>query len=234
MRGLMNSELRLRTRAGPVVIARLRDVGGPTDVFGAAEYAHASGTWADVRFVIDVGAHVGSFSVWALGLSRCEVLAIEPDPDTFEMLKRNLLRFGARARCAQVALAGESGERILRVAEDSAASALGSLEPGDPARRHSVRAVTLDEVFELAAFPRIDVLKLDIEGAEYEVFEHLATGILSRVGTLLVECHENERQGSDGIADILRQEGFEVSAKRKTAELLVVTASTRAKSRQAP
>jgi FkbM family methyltransferase len=231
---MLNRELRLRTRSGPTVVARLRDVGGPTDVFGAREYSLASVRLPDVQFVVDLGAHVGSFSLWALSSSRCSVLAIEPDPDTFEMLRRNLQQFGDRARCFQAAVAGQSGRRILRVAEDTAASVLEKPDSAAVIDGHEVRAMTLDEVFELAAFPRIDVLKIDIEGAEYEVVEHLAEGTLNRVETVLIECHGREPRAADGIADIMRREGFDVSSKRKSVELLVMEASRRAKSRQGP
>src|SRR5207245_11074765 len=60
-RRLMNIRLRLRTRDGQVLVARLRDVNGPAEVFGAAEDAQDAIAWSDISLILEAAPPVGGF-----------------------------------------------------------------------------------------------------------------------------------------------------------------------------
>jgi FkbM family methyltransferase len=218
---LLDRELRLRTRRGPVLVARLRDLGGPIDVFGHAEYDLAGIDWPAARFVVDLGAHVGSFSLWAAGAAPCRVHAFEPNPATFELLRRNLAADPDRLRCTRAAVAGSAGTRQLALAEDSAANAI------DPGGDVTVASVTLGEALAQAGFPQVDVLKMDIEGAEYEVFEQLAPRGLDGVGAIVLECHRGPGASPERLAARLAEVGFHVERSAKDGELDLLVASRR-------
>jgi FkbM family methyltransferase len=223
----MDAELRLRTRNGPVLTARLRDLGGPTDVFGMGEYGFATVDWPDVRFVIDLGAHIGSFTVWAVTNYHCRALAVEPNPETFALLGRNVDRFGGDVRCVQAAVARASGTRSLTLGEDSAGNALASEPATTPTRSVEVVAITLREAIEMAGFPSIDILKMDIEGAEHEILTNLHPGLLDGVRSVLVECHRVPGRSSEAIVQALAREGFSISLRRKSEDLDLVLAHRR-------
>jgi FkbM family methyltransferase len=227
---LMDLEMRLRTRRGPVLVARLRDLGGPIDVFGRAEYDVAGIDWPAARFVVDLGAHVGSFTLWAAGAAPCSVHAFEPNPGTFDLLRRNLAAQPERLRCTRAAVAGAAGSRRLALAEDSAANSI------DPSRSAAavpaaadvtVTSITLGEALERAGFPRVDVLKMDIEGAEYEVLDQLAPRVLDGVGAIVLECHRRPGASAEDLAARLEREGFDVSLSGKSGELDLLVASRR-------
>lgn len=192
------------------------------DVFGAAEYDVHQINRSEVRFVLDIGAHVGSFSLWAMTGNECLVVAIEPNPDTFALLERNLQHEGGRARCVQLGVAAEPGQRRLKLAEDSAANTLSASGDSDPGV--AVRVITLADALELAGFPQVDLLKLDIEGSEYEVFRSLRRGALEGVTAMVIECHGDRVEDTAAISDRLRGEGFEVFLERKSSELLLLVA----------
>jgi len=62
---------------------------------------------------------------------------------------------------------------------------------GDEMITYEVETVTIDELFELLGVAKIDLLKLDIEGAEYEVLAAVTTAALSRIDQLIVEFHDH-------------------------------------------
>ena len=155
----------------------------------------------DVRTIVDVGAHVGSFTVlchewWP----EAKIVAVEPHPESFELLERNtahipetlLLRINA-------AIAAENGHCLLASAVSNSrvgeyvVELWNDLDPryGDFGVR--VPAITTEELWQrLVEFGIDDVhlLKLDCEGAEYPLLEHLLdTGVAKRVDLLLIEWH---------------------------------------------
>ena len=216
---MMNMRLKLRTRQGVALTARLRDVNGPAEVFGGAEYTHDWIDWTRIEYVIDLGAHVGSFAIWAATHARCRVASFEPNPDVRRLLQLNVDRLGLASRVAvhPEAVASQRGTRRFLPAQDSAASGLsdsGALE---------VETIPLSEAISLSGFPRVDLVKVDIEGAEFEVFRAPEPSALASVAFWIVECHLGNGLDAGPIAALFEREGFEVARMPKTPllELLV-------------
>jgi len=121
--------------------------------------------------VADVGAHVGLYSLVAaaaLGDSG-RVVAFEPEPANYELLLRNIEVNGfTNVTAVRKAVADRSGTLGLYV--DPAQSTLHSLRPlgGGRVPSHAVEVTTLDEFF---AGERLDVAKMDVEGAEGSVLK---------------------------------------------------------------
>jgi FkbM family methyltransferase len=133
------------------------------------------------RFVVDAGANVGYASVlFAERWPEAEIVALEPDASNFELLVRNTCQY-PRIRPLRAALWSShvplrvSGERewALRVqeAEDS-----------------DFDTVTMADLVEMSG-GRIDLLKLDIEGAECDLFVQ-DQACLDAVGLMIVELHD--------------------------------------------
>lgn len=119
--------------------------------------------------VVDGGSHVGFFTLLAARLlvGRGRVYAFEPDSETFSLLKQNVERNGLSClvQLEQKALANANeGLEFSRARE----SVLGSLfSRGDGTEeRVRVEAVRLDDYLAKVGENRIDVIKLDLEGAE--------------------------------------------------------------------
>ena len=133
----------------------------------------------------DVGAHVGR---WALRLSRkaSRVIAVEANPDTAAVLRANMELNGITNIDVRQVAAWDSHAR-LRLEDPNGQVTGGStrvLEDGDG----TVQAVPLDDV--LADEPRIDLIKLDVEGADLRALRGMA-GTLARCRPkLLVERHD--------------------------------------------
>jgi FkbM family methyltransferase len=207
---LMSTRLVLKTRRGPSLLARLRDVNGPAEVFGLDEYETPWLDWSRVAYVVDAGAHVGGFTLWASTRSPCRILALEPNPGTRALLEANVRRqqLTDRVQVRPWALAASGGPRRLRPAEDSAATALVDRSAGGDVE---VEAVTLADAIASSGFPRIDVVKMDIEGAEHEVFGAIKPETLGLVDFWIVEYHPTGGTNQATITQILASAGFDVT-----------------------
>ena len=186
-------------------IARLRnglpiEVDG-RDMIGREILRQGCWEWGTFRFleewlapgmtVIDAGAHIGQYALLAstrVG-SRGQVHCFEPHPGLYRVLRRNL----RRARCTNVAsravaLAGTPGARDLFLESiDNVGGA--SFRPRDAARPGPsvrVKATTLDAYVAAKRLQRVDLVKIDVEGAELEVLEGAARTLDANADVVLV------------------------------------------------
>jgi FkbM family methyltransferase len=148
--------------------------------YGTVELPPAAST------VVDVGANIGVASLqFRARYPGARIVCCEPDPNTFPKLQRNL---GAdpNAELVNVAIAAEDGERILF---SSPAAVVSSFQRTLPEQREvPVRTTTLARLFDDHGLDRVDLLKVDVEGAETEVFSDPAP--LARVDAIVGEIHE--------------------------------------------
>jgi FkbM family methyltransferase len=121
------------------------------------------------HYCVDVGANVGgiSFLIAASAGAGGKVLSFEPSPATFARLSRNIAlnpSLTGRLTAVQAGLADKPGE--LRLVEDETV-------PGNAALYATggtvIPVTTLDAAVAQHGFPRVDFIKIDVEGMEYEV-----------------------------------------------------------------
>ncbi|MGH9309043.1 MAG: FkbM family methyltransferase [Vicinamibacterales bacterium] len=165
------------------------------------------------RTVIDIGANIGTFAVLAARAAPgARVLCFEPAPDAAALLLRNVTMNGVEGRVVveERAVAGTPGRVDLVRTTQSSMRRLGpAASAGD--NTISVEAVTLGEIFEKHAVDRCDFLKIDCEGAEFELLRACPSSVLDRVDRIALEFHE--WQPGDTAADLhrlLSSQGFRV------------------------
>jgi FkbM family methyltransferase len=124
--------------------------------------------WADCRTIVDAGANIGMFSVWAARqLPESRILTLEPYPETFARLQHNLEinQFGSRVEAVQLALAAQSGERLMPVeAESQRRNLIPADLQNDGVTVVKVPSITIAELIDRYKLTQIDLLKMDIEG----------------------------------------------------------------------
>jgi FkbM family methyltransferase len=160
---------------------------------------------------VDVGANVGWYT---LALARRvgvggRVYALEPEARCFELLGRTVGRW-AQAELRQVAAADYSGWTTLYLADVDQGD--HRIVPAGAERRMvTVRAVSLDDL--LSDAPRVDFVKLAVQGAEVAVLRGLRT-TLARHPTARVLCTvspallERAGAGADALFEPLREAGL--------------------------
>jgi len=164
--------------------------------------------------VLDIGAGLGDFAVRvARDCPGATVYAFEPLPESFALLQKNMqLNRVTNVRAFPEAVAGHSGTLDLytvtglsgqhRTAGDGAKSIAAPIR---------VPAVTLAAALEKIPSARCDFLKIDCEGAEYEILFAADEATLSRIGHIAMEYHDAvTRHSHEELARFLEARGFEV------------------------
>lgn len=150
--------------------------------------------------VIDGGAHVGTFTLVAAQHART-VVAVEPDPVNFRLLQANLALNGlGHVQARNAAIWDEAGETAF---ETSWHTTGGRVREGGG---ETVETVTLDALIE--PFERVDLLKLDIEGAEERALP--AARLLDRVDRVVAELHLRRAGQERPMVEALEAHGFSV------------------------
>jgi len=144
--------------------------------------------------VLDIGANVGVFAIYLAHQNpECQIIAIEPFPENFEYLRRNLEVNRIRnVEARQTALAaGTCTGYMVEVGTRS----LDHVLRADPAGGvcYQVDTCSLGDLLDLSGTSHVSLLKMDIEGSEYDVFAQADPAILSRFERIAVEYHDNLR-----------------------------------------
>lgn len=149
----------------------------------AGEYAASGFEIAPGDRVVDVGANVGAFAVWA-ATAGATVTAYEPHPDTYRWLERNTA--GLAVECVNAAVvASPPPSGTVSLAVDDTADTHHRVAAEGHTTAIDVPAVSLTD----AIGPGCDLLKLDCEGAEFDLLAATPADTLSRARRIACEVH---------------------------------------------
>ena len=188
------AELHLSFLKHPLFVRRTRtDRHVFQQVFDRRDYDIPALRELNPSVIVDAGAHAGFTSVFFANMFPDALIhSIEPHPGNFELLSRNAKPYG-NIKPLNAALWFEQGS--VSLANPNADSSAFQFEAGS-----SVAAVTVDEVVPDGS---IDILKIDVEGAERAIFERRPAW-LSRVRALLIETHDQFLSGcSQAVFDAM-------------------------------
>jgi len=132
-------------------------------------YERREVTVRDSDVVIDVGAHLGTFTRLALQRGARAVVAVEPNPVNIACLERTFAKeiAAGRVRLAKAAAWHSPGSLTFEFGDSSQMGHVGaSADAGLRPKTLPVRAVTLDRLVDELKLDRVDFIKMDIEGAE--------------------------------------------------------------------
>jgi FkbM family methyltransferase len=161
--------------------------------------------------VVDVGGHIGCFAVRAGRMaSEGKVFVFEPSPENFAMLKENLLLNGsANVMPLGIALLGQSGIRRISLCPNMVSNSIVADFPDGS--NIDVQGIALSDLMKEQNLRQIDFLKLDCEGAEYEILFGCSDDTLARIGKISCEVHAlDDDRNRETLATFLRSKGFEV------------------------
>lgn len=163
--------------------------------------------------ILDLGGHKGYFTIYGRCLNpQVPIYTFEPEERNFQELKKNLKRNHIEnVVVKQLAVAGTSGNTTLFVGEDSHNQ---SLIPFDNAEKQRAQSTTLEEIFEKLekrGLSRCEVMKMDVEGSEFEIIEATPSEILKKVNSIYIEYHKYLPEFNElKIKSFLESVGFRV------------------------
>jgi FkbM family methyltransferase len=150
------------------------------------------------QIIVDAGANIGLASIYfANKYPEARIIAIEPELSNFELLKANVKAY-PRIVAVQAAL-WHRNEEIELVDPGLGKWGFMTEEKNSSGHRfgapcHTVAAVTVDGLMRIYNLEKIDILKIDIEGAEREVFDNTSPWI-DKVNSIIIELHERMKVG---------------------------------------
>ncbi len=149
--------------------------------------------------IIDAGANVGYASLFFTHrFAEARVIAVEPERVNYELLIRNTAPY---ANITTVRAALWSRSTTLRIANPHDEPWAFRVVEAAAADSEAVQGVTVPELMALAAAETVGILKIDIEGAEQEVFGPSSEMWLSKVHVIVIELHDWLRGGCSATFD---------------------------------
>ncbi len=145
------------------------------------------------KLIVDGGANVGYASIFfSLRYPRATIVAIEPESENFRSLERNTASY-PNIRCIRKGLWSHNGR--LSIENPEAEPYAYRVQEAGPADK-TVEAITIGRLMDELGIAQIDLLKLDVEGAEKAIFaDPDVDRWLSRTRALLVEVHGPKYSG---------------------------------------
>jgi FkbM family methyltransferase len=207
--GVMHYELRNGVKFN--ARSRTRDSQAIREVWIFNEYTPPGLEIGPDAVVVDVGGHIGTFTVLAARKATAgKVFVFEPTPDNFALLQQNLELNGiSNVTAFNLAMLGHAGTRRLALNADQVSH---SLIFGDPnLKRIDVRGISLADFVKEQNIGRIDFMKLDCEGAEFEILRECPDEVLGIIQKLSAEIHNfDDRHNRIALGEFLTSKGFTV------------------------
>jgi FkbM family methyltransferase len=170
----------------------------------------------DGSVVIDIGSHIGIFSIRAAKRAHdVQVFSFEPLPENFKILKSNIEINNLEKNIIlfPLAVSGDGEERNLNILARTGSSITNDFKGGFSGRIKTP-TITLKKIFDDNEIDCCDFLKIDCEGAEYEILYNTPPEILKRVKTITLESHDYFRDKKGELKKILEDNGFIVDVEK--------------------
>jgi FkbM family methyltransferase len=215
--------IKLGAREFKISLPRPNDLGstfpkvlGREDIY---KFGHAE---ASVRLekedtVVDAGAHIGLFSLLASQYVK-KVVGIEAEETNCEYFRRNLeLNNVENVEVVNMALASKTEERDFLISCKSPATSSFYKyyffnDDGETAVKRKLQCTTLEDLFLAYEIDFCKVVKMNIEGAEFEVLLNLPKHMFKKVGMFIIEAHNNVTKFSySDLVKKFNENGFDTS-----------------------
>lgn len=147
---------------------------------------------ANPGLIIDAGANIGLASLFfANTFPRAEIIAIEPEPSNYDLLTRNCAGV-PNVTFRQAAIWNQ--DVSLRIANPDAEKWEFTVKP-DRTNGSAIKGLTIPQILAESGHDTIEILKLDVEGAELQLFSDECEEWLPRVKILVIELHDRTVPG---------------------------------------
>lgn len=131
--------------------------------------------------VIDLGANIGVVAATCLQMGAAHVIAVEPEPNNVELLRKNLQPWVSKVTVLHAAVGASNGKAVI-------VGAAGTAHTADGDGGFVVDQITLADVLSYTDGP-IALMKIDVEGSEFSIIEACPSDVLARVERIHMEWH---------------------------------------------
>jgi FkbM family methyltransferase len=170
--------------------------------------------------VVDVGANIGFFTLFALINDASRVLCYEPNSQAFKTLEQNIIEnnFQPKVTAIHKAVGAEDGETISIPIESSPYNqSVKLVAERDDSLFETVATVSLNEQISEHNIEHVDLLKMDCEGAEFDIFPSLTETTIRKIKEIRMEVHGD----ANGLIKSLKANPFRASLREHSGLWLI-------------
>ena len=184
----------LKTKKNLDIIIRgtLSDVMQFSTVWLIKDYDHTDFKIKNNDIIIDVGSHIGLFSLYAA--EKCnvgKVFAFEPIETNYNIFLENIKINNLKNIFPQnVAISKETTDVIMNLHEDESGHSMF----GTGGKEIKVKSITLKGFFEKNNIKKCNLIKLDCEGAEYEIIDSIPSKYFDIIDKFIIEYHFEDKK----------------------------------------
>lgn len=164
------------------------------------------------EYIVDAGAHFGFFALYARALNpHVKIICLEPNEKNFSILESNISKNKVtKITSLNCGLASISGERKFTISDDSHDSKMIGEDDEFEGEFYSKQVISLPDLMIDNKIKKIALLKMDIEGAEFEIIKNADGNDFDSVAHMIMEYHNYSKDSHRIIERSLRQKGFSV------------------------
>ena len=162
--------------------------------------------------IFDIGAAIGDFSIRAAQHPTNRVIAFEPFPESFDLLTRNIeLNNCSNVVAIPSAVASRTGTLELDLSSGEPLHLETAVDIAPAPDHQTVESISLKDAIDRYTDGAVDLLKLDCEGAEYDILGEASPETLTKIERIVMEYHERgKEQNHQVLAITLERAGYSV------------------------
>jgi len=210
-----NTHVIFETKSGIKIKLRVNstDLMAFTHVWLIEEYSGKNFKFNDTDTIIDVGAHIGLFALYTSQFcKRGKIICYEPIKENYQMLLSNL-ELNNLSNVISYNKAVSKTNSQIRIYINSDESGHSMFKPQE--NFVDVDSISLQQIIDENHLDSIDFLKLDCEGAEYEIIENLPKTKFTQIKRMVIEYHLADTKPFllKNLLNILESNSFNISKK---------------------
>ena len=202
-----NSGLKIKIRKNSTDLMAL------THVWLIGEYKRKKFEINDDDVIIDVGGHIGLFSLYASQFCKNgSIFTFEPMVENFDLLSENIkLNNLDNIKIFNLAVSNSNSSVKLYLNQDDAGHSMFSKS----SKSVTVNSISLQQIFDNNNIDYCDFLKLDCEGSEYEIIKNLPTPYFKKIKKMIIEYHmaDTNPELLDELISILKSQNYTLETK---------------------
>jgi len=163
------------------------------------------------NIAIDIGGHIGSFSIMNSSKFN-QIYTFEPNEESYELLRANLyLNKIKNVKTSMKAIYKEKCKKRLSISPYSTGAS--GIVGNEPTRSVEVQCITLQSFMDKKKIKKIDLLKIDCEGSEYDILNNLPLDYFKKIGNIVMECHQQGENDITTMKRLLEKRGYKLKIK---------------------
>jgi FkbM family methyltransferase len=196
------------------------------EIFENNEYLLDKLNLSENPVIVDIGAHIGCFTIIAKKtFPNAKIIAFEPETKNFQLLKKNI-KFNKlkNVKIYRLAITKNKGKRKLHLNPKNTAAHTLKLEleknydiKKPKEKYETVKCTTLEKIFKKHKIKKIDLLKLDCEGAEFEILYTLPEKYFQKIQNITLEYHDDLQppNTSTHLKKFLTNKNYKITHEKK-------------------